>query len=96
MIEHERTPQESNLEVTTTNSEELKNHPIGTVVLEREKRCWVFVYIIVINIFINFDHGYFPAATEEFKRDFQINSSLLGLFGSSVYFGNLIGNLILI
>jgi hypothetical protein len=59
--------------------------------LGRCKRCWVFVFIILVNIFINFDHGYFPAATEEFKKEYNITSSMLGLFGSSVYFGNLIG-----
>jgi hypothetical protein len=62
-----------------------------TVTLGKTKRCWVFVFIILVNTFINFDHGYFPAATEEFKRDYKISSSLLGLFGSSVYLGNLIG-----
>ena len=80
-------------DITYDEKVEKANNGVSTVILSRSKRCWVFVYIIIVNIFINFDHGYFPAATEEFKKDFQINSSLLGLFGSSVYFGNLIGKI---
>jgi hypothetical protein len=91
MKDHEKMQEETKIEVTVQDSRDLHTHPTGTLVLERKSRLWVFAYIIAINLFINFDHGYFPAATEEFKRDFQINSSLLGLFGSSVYFGNLIG-----
>jgi hypothetical protein len=92
MIETERMPeQEQNLEVAIEDSRQIKKELTGTVVLARNKRCWVFVFIIFVNIFINFDHGYFPAATEEFKRDFHIDESMLGIFGSAVYLGNLIG-----
>ena len=69
--------------------------PSTQVILTPRKRCWVFVFIIVVNVFINFDHGYFPAATEEFQRDFDIKPDILGLFGSAVYFGNLLGKIII-
>jgi hypothetical protein len=83
--------QEQVLEASVAEPTEIKLEQSGRIVLARNKRCWVFAFIIAVNIFINFDHGYFPAATEEFKKDFNMNSSMLGLFGSAVYFGNLLG-----
>jgi hypothetical protein len=93
MLDNENKLQDQHLEASVAEPVEIKQEPSGTVILERNKRCWVFAFIILVNIFINFDHGYFPAATEEFKTDYSINSSLLGLFGSAVYFGNLLGRL---
>jgi MFS family permease len=91
-IKHEA----NNEDITVSNPRVLKKVPSGTVTLGRTKRCWVFAFIVVVNIFINMDHGYFPAATEEFKNEYHLNASLLGLFGSAVYFGNLCGSVMVV
>jgi hypothetical protein len=63
-----------------------------TVVLSTSGRYNIFIYIILVNIFSNFDQGYFPAATAEFKHDYQIHDTfLLGIYGSAVFLGNLLG-----
>jgi hypothetical protein len=65
---------------------------IKTKKFSYRNRYLVFMYIIILNIFTNFDQGFLPAATEEFKKDFdQDGAWLLGIFGSVVYFGNLLG-----
>jgi hypothetical protein len=54
---------------------------------------YVFVFIVILNICANLDQGFLPAATEEFKKDFGTDSSsLLGLYGSAVFLGYLMGN----
>jgi hypothetical protein len=64
-----------------------------SVIITRKGRYSVFLFFMIMELFVNFDQGYFPAATEEFKEDFGVHdSSLLGLYGSSLYVGNLIGN----
>lgn len=59
--------------------------------LPRGKRCWVFVFFVAMNIVCNMDNGFFPPATQELRRDFKMDDSILGIFGSVVYLGNLIG-----
>jgi hypothetical protein len=83
-------PQPLKEDITQDEAAKIKNGS-GSIILGKCKRYWVFAFIIVINTIINFDHGYFPAATEEFKKEYDISSTLLGLFGSSVYLGNLLG-----
>ncbi len=61
------------------------------VILTRGKRCWVFGFIIIMNVVCNLDNGFIPAATNELKRDFEVGEDVLGWFGSIVYFGNLLG-----
>jgi predicted MFS family arabinose efflux permease len=41
------------------------------------------------------DNGFFPPATAEIRRDFKIDDGLLGMFGSVVFLGNLLGGLII-
>jgi hypothetical protein len=90
-MDNKRKLEEQNIEVSISDSRQVKSQQTGTIILGSGKRWCVFIYILIVNILINFDHGYFPAATEEFKRDFHIDEDLLGLFGSAVYFGNLLG-----
>ncbi len=61
------------------------------IILQRGKRSWVCVFIIVMNVVCNMDNGFFPPATEEIRKDFDMDEGTLGLFGSVVYLGNLIG-----
>lgn len=60
-----------------------------------KERIALFFYLTAINIVINLDHGTIPAASNEIKRDFNINETALGTFGSLVYLGNLIGAIML-
>jgi len=43
---------------------------------------------------VNLDHGIIPAATKEIKTDLQIAEVELGLLGSIVYGGLLLGSLV--
>jgi len=55
------------------------------------KRKLIFVLLFCINIFINIDHGAIPAATTILKRDLSIDNVSLGIIGSLVYFGLVLG-----
>lgn len=63
--------------------------------LSPKERIALYFYLIVISIALNLDHGTIPAASIEIKRDLQIKEAALGTFGSLVYFGNLIGIILL-
>ncbi len=40
---------------------------------------------------INIDHGIIPAATEEVRKDLGVRNSQLGIMGSIVYLGLVVG-----
>lgn len=61
------------------------------VVFKRRTRYFIFLILVVTNLIINMDHGTIPAATSEIKEDLNIDDDTLGIFGSLVYFGNLLG-----
>lgn len=65
-----------------------------SIPLPRRKRWLIFSIFVILNIMINVDHGTVPAATEEIKKDLNINDEQLGLFGSLVYLGNMFGSLV--
>lgn len=65
------------------------------VTLELKYRMMIFSCLTSLNILINMDHGTIPAASEEIRKDLNINYTILGTFGSLVYLGNLLGALIL-
>ena len=41
---------------------------------------------------VNMDHGIFPACTEEVRNDINIPNTALGIMGSIVYLGLVVGN----
>lgn len=57
------------------------------------KRKLIFLLIFLINILINIDHGAIPAATTTLKRDLLIDNVSLGIIGSLVYLGLVLGAL---
>jgi len=59
---------------------------------QRKARYIVFTLFMIINLVMNMDHGVMPAVTKEMKEDLDIDPYMLGIFGSMVYFGNLLGN----
>jgi len=62
---------------------------------DNKQRLYVFAILAIINTLVNMDHGTIPAASNEIKKDLKINEAQLGTFGSLVYFGNLLGALLL-
>jgi hypothetical protein len=62
---------------------------------KRKKRYIIFVIFMITNLVMNMDHGIMPACTKEIKDDLDIEETMLGLFGSMVYFGNFLGIFIL-
>lgn len=59
--------------------------------LQRNKRIAIFIFVITINIIANLDDGTIPAATVEIKEKLKIGDDMVGLLGTLVYVGNLIG-----
>jgi hypothetical protein len=60
-------------------------------VLPRGTRWFLFSFFVLLQILMSIDHGTFPAATDEIKRDLKIEDHELGLFGSLVFVGITIG-----
>lgn len=48
----------------------------------------------IINILGNYDHGIIPGCTIEIKNELKINDTYLGLLGSLVFFGVMVGSLV--
>ena len=51
----------------------------------------LFGVIFFTNLMVNMDHGIFPACTEEIRRDINIPNTSLGIMGSIVYLGLVVG-----
>jgi predicted MFS family arabinose efflux permease len=56
-------------------------------------RWLLFSVFLFMNILVNVDHGIVPAATDDIEKDLKIGETQLGLFGSLVFLGNLIGGI---
>jgi len=61
--------------------------------ITKSRRWYVFTLLVISNIFIQMDHGSIPASTWNLYKIFNSNQEI-GLFGSLVFIGNLIGALI--
>ena len=61
--------------------------------ISKSERWYVYTLLVISNIFIQMDHGSIPASTWNLYQIFHSNKSI-GLFGSLVFIGNLIGALI--
>lgn len=59
----------------------------------KSKRKIIFFLIFLINMIINFDHGMIPAATTTLKLNLNLNNFQLGIIGSLVYLGLVLGAL---
>ena len=58
-----------------------------------KSRSFVFFLFLLSNIFISMDHGSIPASTNELRLITTMDQTI-GLFGSLVYVGNIIGSII--
>ena len=63
-----------------------KHRPFG-----KFRRKLIFALIFFLNVCINIDHGAIPAATTILKRDLNIDNISLGIIGSLVYLGLVLG-----
>lgn len=59
----------------------------------KQKRKFIFVLIFLINILINLDRGIIPAGTTEIKENNNISNAQLGMIGSLLYLGLILGSL---
>ena len=59
----------------------------------KQKRKFIFLLICLINILINLDRGAIPAGTTEIKEKNNITNAELGMIGSLLYFGLVLGSL---
>lgn len=66
----------------------------NVITLPRKNRWLLFSILIILNILMSIDHGTIPAATAQIKNDLEINDAILGIFGSLVYVGSILGNLL--
>jgi hypothetical protein len=51
----------------------------------------VFLYVFILNMLVNVDHGAIPAATKVLKDDLSLNNQQLGSLGSIVFIGIVTG-----
>ena len=63
-------------------------------VINRKVRWTIFLLFTIINLLMNFDHGTVPAATQQLRIYLELTDSELGLFGSLVFLGVIIGSLV--
>ena len=80
-----------NLNISKRTIEKIKSN---TYIISRKIRWLIFFLFTIINLLMNFDHGTIPAATEQLRNYLNLNDSELGLFGSLVFVGVIIGSLI--
>lgn len=88
-------PQTTNRVLDDKENDDLNAEPYDkerVIFITRNKRIAVFIWLITINIICNLDDGTIPACTEELKEKLGITEDLVGLLGTLVYCGNLIGN----
>jgi hypothetical protein len=68
-----------------------KNHKIPPLEMSRKSRCLFFLFILLINFCLNLENGTIPASTVEIQNDLSCEEKDLGLFGSLLFVGNIIG-----
>lgn len=71
-----------------TGKRRILHRPFG-----KFKRKLIFSLIFIVNVLINIDHGAIPAATTILKRDLDMDNVSLGIIGSLVYLGLVLGAL---
>ena len=67
--------------------------PENLIEISPKGRNIVFILYLISNILISMDHGSIPASVNELRQLTSYDQSI-GLFGSLVYFGNILGSMI--
>ena len=78
----------------TLDNKTLESIKSISFVINRTRRWILFLLFTIINSLMNFDHGTIPAATDQIRNFLNLSDSQLGLFGSLVFMGTIIGSLI--
>lgn len=76
------------------NDQSLETIKSSSFIINRKIRWLIFSLFIILNLLMNYDHGTVPAATEQLRNYLDLDDSELGLFGSLVFLGVIIGSLI--
>ena len=66
---------------------------IPTMILPQSTRWFIYILFVLSNILISFDHGSIPASTKQLHNLVKSDQAI-GLFGSLVFIGNIIGAII--
>ena len=74
----------------------VKKKKKSDIILSKMNRWIIFILFFITAIIVNMDHGTVPAATREIKIKLDIDNNTLGIFGSLVFLGNLLGTYLLI
>lgn len=82
---------ENNIKI---NNKQLEKIISNSYILKPKMRWIIFFLFTNLNLLMNFDHGTIPAATEQLRDYLDLSDSKLGLFGSLVFLGTIIGSLI--
>jgi hypothetical protein len=61
------------------------------IILTRRSRYWMYYLILTVNLVTNLENGTIPACTDKIQNDMEISEQALGLFGSALFAGNLLG-----
>ena len=84
-------------DLSTDNMDSHQQTGNGQPLLPSNKtdRTLKFMYVVACfaNLVINLDHGILPACTQEIMRDLHIDELGLGLLGTVVYVGLLLGSI---
>ncbi len=65
----------------------------NTLALPQSTRWFIYLLFLISNILISFDHGSIPASTKQLHKLVKSDQAI-GLFGSLVFIGNIIGSCI--
>ena len=76
------------------NEQTIESIKSNSFIINRKIRWLIFSLFIALNLLMNFDHGTVPAATEQLRNYLDLDDSELGLFGSLVFLGVIIGSLV--
>lgn len=71
----------------------IKTEDKKNIILHNKMRWLIFVLFFFMTTLVNVDHGTVPAATLQIETDLEIGEKQLGLFGSLVFLGNLLGSI---
>ena len=83
-----------NIKEKDDKAKEIEDYKKKSFILNRKDRWILFFIFTLVKLLNNFDHGTIPAATDEVKSFLKLDDSELGVFGSLVFIGVLIGSFV--
>ena len=83
----------NNVQTSNLSNKQIEIYKKYSFIMSRKIRWVIFFIFTMINLLMNFDHGTIPAATEQLRNYLNLTDSELGIFGSLVFLGVIIGSL---